>query len=95
MRLNGGRQKDKFVNSEIYGERNEGDNDYGREYIKEREQMLKQRQWNRYRGPAVSLARLERTEMMLMPETHKLFFFFFFGTVCNFLWASDAPRKTL
>lgn len=44
MRLNGGRQKDKCVNFEIYGKRDEGDNDYGREYIKEREQMLKQRQ---------------------------------------------------
>lgn len=83
MRLNGGEREDKCVNFEIYGKRDEGDNDYGREYIKEREQMLKQRQWNRYRGLAVGLACLERTVMMLMPERHK-HFFFFWATVCNF-----------
>lgn len=79
MRLNGSEREDKCVNFEIYGERDEGDNDYGREYIKEREQMLKHRQWNLYRGPTVGL---ERTKMMLMHEPQTFFFFclqFFMG----------------
>lgn len=57
--------------------------------------MLKQRQWNRYRGPAVGFARLERTEMILMPERHKHFIYFFLELFAIFLWASNAYIKNL